>query len=189
MPYFIINQRSLLSTIIYFIYQISKSKDNNTIYLLLLLWLGYRCSFLVGENIHNLSLEVSCCCSVAVSDYLWPHKLQYARLPCPSLSPNVCSKSCPSSQWCHPTTSSSVNPFSCPQSFPASQSFPVSQLFTSNGQSIRASALAPVLPMNVQGWFPLGFISLISLTSKGLSRVFSSTTVQKHEFFSSWPSL
>ena len=134
----------------------------------MLLWLGYRHSFLVGENIHNISLEVSCCCSVAVSDYLWPHELQHVRLPCPSLSPKVCSNSCPSSQWCHPTISSSVNPFSCPQFFLASESFPVSQLFTSNGQSIRASASAPVLPMNIQGWFPLGLTSSI-LTSKGLS--------------------
>ena len=95
----------------------------------------------------------------------------------------------PSSQWCHPTISSSVNPFSYPQSFPASGSFPMRQPFTSNGHSIRASVSAPGLPMNIQSWLPLGLTSLISLTSKGLSRVFSSTTVWKHEFFSSWSSL
>ena len=95
--------------------------------------------------------------------------------------------SCPLSRWCHPTISSSVTPFSCPQSFPASWSFPMSQLFTSGGQSIGASA--SVLPINIQGWFPLGWTDLISLLSKGLSRVFSSTTVQKHQFFNTHPSL
>ena len=116
-----------------------------------------------------------------MSDSLWPHELQYARLPCPSLSPGVCSNSCPLSQWCHPTISSSVTLFSsCPQSFPASGSFPNSWLFPSGGQSIRASAAASVLPMNIQGWFSLGLTGLISLLSKGLSRVFSSTTVWKH---------
>ena len=99
------------------------------------------------------------------------------------------SNSCPLSQWCHPTMSSSVVPFSCPQSFPASGSFPMSQLFTSGGQSIGASASASVLPMNIQGWFPLGLTGLISLLSKGLSRIFSSTTVRKHQFFSTQPSL
>ena len=115
---------------------------------------------------------------------------RYARLPCPSLSPWACSNSCPWSQWCHPTISSSVAPFSsCPQSFPASGSFPLSQSFASGGQSIRASASVSVLPMNIQGWFPLGLTGLISLLSKGLSRVFSSTTVQKHRFFSTQLSL
>ena len=100
------------------------------------------------------------------------HVLQHTRLPCPSLSPGVCSNSCPLSQWCHPTISSSVAPFSsCPQSFPASGSFPISQLFASAGQSIGASALASVLPMNIQDWSPLGLTGLISLQSKGLSRV------------------
>ena len=100
------------------------------------------------------------------------HGLQHARLFCPSLSPGVCSNSCPLSQWCHPTISSSVIPFSsCTQSFPASGSFPMSQLFTSGSQSIGASA--SVLPVNIQGWFPLGLTGLISLLSKGLSRVFS----------------
>ena len=121
-----------------------------------------------------------------VSDSLWPHGLQHARLPCPS-TPRACSNSCPSSQWCHPTISSSVVSFSCLQSFPASGSFPVSRLFASGGHSIGASA--SVLPMNIQGWFPLGLTGLVSLQSKGLSRVFSSTTVWKHQFFSAQPSL
>ena len=119
-----------------------------------------------------------------VSDSLWPHGLQQARLPCPSPTLGAYSNSCPSSRWCHPTISSSVIPFSSRlQSFPASGSFPVSQFFTSGGQSIGASALASVLPMNIQDWFPSGLTSWISLHSKGLSRVFSNTTVQKHQFF------
>ena len=119
-----------------------------------------------------------------VSDYLRPHELQYTRVPCPSLPPRACSNSCPLSRWCHPTIPSSVIPVSsCPQSFPASGSFPVSQLFTSGGQSIGASASVSVLPVIIQGCFPLGLTGLISLQSKGLSRVFSSTTVQKHQFF------
>ena len=124
-----------------------------------------------------------------MSNSLQPHGLQHTSLPCPSLSPGVCSDSCPLSQWCHPSISSSVVPFSsCPQSFPASGSFPVSQLFPSGGQSIGASASASVLPMNIQGWFPLGFSGLI-LQSKGLSRVFSSNTIQKHQFFEAQTSL
>ena len=115
---------------------------------------------------------------------LQPYGLQHARLPCPSPTPRACSNSCPSSWWCHPTISSSVFPFSRLQSFPASGSFLMSQLFASGGQSIGASALASVLPMNIQGWFHLGLTGWISLLSKGLSRVFSDTTVQKHQFFS-----
>ena len=112
-----------------------------------------------------------------MSDSLLPHRLQHTRLPCPSLSPRVRSNSCPLNQWCHPTISSSVTPISsCPQSFPASGSFPVSQLFTSGGRSIGAAALASVLPVNVQDWFPLGLTGLISLLSKGLSRVFSNSS-------------
>ena len=104
--------------------------------------------------------------------------------------PRACSNSCPVSQWCHPTISYSVGPFSsCLQSFPASGSFLMSRLFTSSGQSIGASALASVLPMNIQDWFPLGSSGLISLLSKGLSRVFSNTTVQKHQFFGAQLSL
>ena len=101
----------------------------------------------------------------------------------PSSTPGVHPNSCPSSWWCHPAISSSVVPFSCPQSLPASESFPMSQLFTWDGQSIRVSALASVLPMNTQDWSPLEWTGWISLQSKGLSRVFSSTTVQKHQFF------
>ena len=120
-----------------------------------------------------------------MSDSLWPHGLQHARLPCPSPTPRAYSNSCPSSRWCHPTISSSVIPFSFRlQSFPASGSFQMSQFFfTSGGQSIGVSALASVLPMNIQDWFPLGWIGWISLQSKGLSRVFSNTTVQKHQSF------
>ena len=133
---------------------------------------------------------IHCCYSVAQScPPLRPHEPQHARLPCPSPLPEVYSNSCPFSRWCCPTTSSSAIPFSCLQSFPASVSFAVSQLITSDGQSIRASASASVLPMNIQGWFPLGLIGLISLQSKGLSRGFSSTTIQKHQFFSTQPSL
>ena len=116
-----------------------------------------------------------------MSNSLRPHGLQHARLPCPSPTPGACSNSCPLSWWCHPTTSSSVTPFSsCPQSFPASGSFPMSQLFASGAQSTGASASASALPMNIQDWFPLGWTSWISLQSKGLSRIFSNTTVWKH---------
>jgi len=125
-----------------------------------------------------------------VSDSSWPHGLQHAGLPCPSPSPVVCPSSCPLSQWCHPTISLSVALFSfCLQSFPASGSFPVSQLFASGGQSIGASASSSVLPMSIEGWFPLKLSGLISLPFKGLSRVFSSTTGPKHQFFHTLPSL
>jgi len=103
-----------------------------------------------------------------MSDSLRPHEPQHARPPCPSPTPRVHPNSCPSSRWCYPTISFSVIPFSCPQSFPASGSFPMSWLFTSDGQSIGASASASVLPMNIQGWFPSGLTGLISLLSKGL---------------------
>ena len=122
-------------------------------------------------------------CAV-LANSLRPHGLQHTRLPCPSPSPRACSNSCPLSQWCHPTISSSAVPYSsCPQSFPASGYFPMSQLFTSGGQSIGASASASVLPMNIQDWFPLGLTGWISLQSKGLLRIFSNTTVQKHQYF------
>ena len=124
-----------------------------------------------------------------MSDSLRPRGLQYARLPFPSPAPSVYSNSYPLSQWCHPTISSSVVPFSYLQSFPASGSFPVSQFFTSGSQSIGVSALASVLPVNIQDWFPLGWTCWISLQSKGLSRVFSNTTVQKHQSFIFQPSL
>ena len=118
-----------------------------------------------------------------MSDSLWLHELQHARPPYPSPTPGVHSNSHPLTQWCYPATSSSVVPFSsCPQSLPASESFPVSQLFVWGGQSIGVSASASVLPMNTQDWSPLGWTGWI-LQSKGLTRVFSSTTVQKHQFF------
>ena len=121
-------------------------------------------------------------CSV-VSHSPWPHESQHARPPYPSPTPGVHSNSCASSQWCHPTISSSVVPFSsCPQSLPASESFPMSQLFTWGSQSIGVSASTSVLPVNTQDW-SLEWTGWISLQSKGLSRVFSNTTVQKHQFF------
>ena len=132
--------------------------------------------------------SVQFCLSVG-SLSLRPHGLQHARLPCPSLSPRACSNSCPSNLWCHPTISSSVIPVSSRlQSFPASGSFPISQFFASGSQSIGVSASASLLPMNILGWFPLGLTGLISLQFKGLSRVFSNTTVQKHQFFGGQPS-
>ena len=120
-----------------------------------------------------------------VSDSLRPHGLQDTRLPCPSPSLRTCSNSCPLSWWCHPTISFSVVPFSSHlHSFPASGSFLTSQLFTPGGQSIGVSASAPVLPMNIKDWFLSEWTGWISLQSKGLSRVFSNTTVWKHQFFS-----
>ena len=125
-----------------------------------------------------------------VSDSLRPHGLQHARLSSPSLFPGVCSNSCALNWWYHPTISSSVVPFStCLQSFPASESFPMSQLFASGGQSIGGSASTSVLSMNNQSGFPLGLIGFISLLSKGLSRVFSSTTVRRHQFSGAQPFL
>ena len=125
-----------------------------------------------------------------VSDSLQPHGLLHTRLPCPSPTPGLYPNSCLLSRWCHPTISSSVVPFSsCPQSLPASGSFQMSQLFTSGGHSIGVSASKSVLPMNTQDWSPLGWTGWISLQSKGLSRVFSNTTVQKHQFFSAQLSL
>ena len=118
-----------------------------------------------------------------VSDSLRLHGLQHARPPCPSPTPGVYSNSCPLSRWCHPAISSSVIPFSCPQSFPASEFAQMSQLLTSGGQTIGVSASTLVLPMNTQDWFPLGWSGWISLQSKGLSRVFSNTIAQKHQFF------
>ena len=124
-----------------------------------------------------------------MSHSLWSHGLQHTRLPCPSPTLGACSNSSPLSHWCHPTISSSVVPFSSRlQSFPASGSFQMSQLFTSGDQSTGASASASVLPVNIQDWFPLGLTGLISLQARGLSRVFSNTTVQKHQFFGTQPS-
>ena len=134
-------------------------------------------AFCWKEYVHQFSRSV-------MSSSLWPHGPQHTRPPCPSPTPRVYSNSCPLSQWCHATISSSVFAFSSrPQSFPASGSFPVSQLFTSGGQSIGVSASTSVFPMNTQDWSPLGWTGWISLQSKGLSRVFSNTTVQKQQFF------
>ena len=137
-------------------------------------------------NDHHCSVQFS---RSVVSDSLWPHELQQARPPCPSPTTRVHSDSHPSSQWCHPAISSSVVRFSsCPQSLPASESFPMSQLFAWGGQSAGASALASFLPKKSQGWSPSEWTGWISLQSKGLSRVFSNTAVQKHQFFGSQPS-
>ena len=135
------------------------------------------------------TFSVQFSCSV-VSDSLWPHGLQHARLPCPSATPGVYSNSCPLSLWCHPTISSSVGPFSsCLQSFPASGSFQMSQFFASGGQSTGVSTSTSVLQMNTQDLFSLGWTGWISLQSKGLSSVFSNTTVLNHQFFSAQLSL
>ena len=136
----------------------------------------------VNEFLKFSSLQFS---HSVMSDSLWPHETQHARPLCPSPTPKVQPKAHPSSQWCHPAISSSVIPFSsCPQSLPASESFPMSQLFTSGGQSTGVSPLASFLPKNTQDWSPSEWTGWISLQSKGLSRVFSNTTVQTHQFFS-----
>ena len=144
-----------------------------------------------GIRVPPLLRELNPTCSVQFSSVahscptLRPHESQHARPPCPSPTQGVYPNPCPLSRWCHPAVSSSVVPFSsCPQSFPASGSFPMSPLFASGGQSIGVSTSASVLPMNTQGWSPLGWTGWISLQSKGLSRVCSNTTVQKHQFFS-----
>ena len=137
--------------------------------------------FLIKGVVTKVSVQFS---HSVVSDSLQSHGLQHARLPCPSPTPGACSNSCPLSQWCHPTISSSVIPFSsCLQSFPESKTFSISQFFTSGVQSIGASASASLLPMNIQDWFPLRLTGWISMQSKGYSRVFSNTTDQKHQFF------
>ena len=136
------------------------------------------------QQIHTTFSSIHFSRSV-VSNSLWPHGQQHTRPPCPSPTPGLYPNSCPSSQWCHPTISSSVVPFSsCLQSLPASGSFQMSQFFKTGGQSTGASASASVLPMNTQDWSPLGQTGWISLQSKRLLRVFSNTTVQKHRFFS-----
>ena len=160
---------------------------------------GDFCSFYYPRKTFPILTDIGivslfCCWSYSVPHscliFLWPHGLQHVRLPCPSPTPGACSNSHPLRQWCQPTTSSSVIPFSsCLQSFPASKSFPMSQLFASGGQSIGASGSTSVLPMKIQGSFPLGLTVLISLLSKGLWRVFSSTAVRKHRFFGSQSSL
>ena len=160
---------------------ISKLFFSVSLYYVLIIFLSrssYRCSC-DFQDFSSVQFSHS-----VMSDSLQPHKLQHARPPCPSPTPGIYSNSCPSSQWCHPANSSSVIPLSsCPQSLPSSGSFLMSQLFAWGGQSIGVSASAPVLPMNTQDWFPLGWTGWISFQSKGLSRVFSNTTVQKHQFF------
>ena len=144
-----------------------------------------KLSFCKWERFISVHFSLS-----VVSTSLQPHGPQHTRPPCPSPTPKVFPNSCPLSQWCHPTISPSVIPFSsCPQSFPASGSFPMSQLFASGGQNIRVSASALVPPTNIQDWFPLGWTGWISLLSRGFSRVFSNTTVQKHQLFGAQPSL
>ena len=150
-------------------------------------WLLLYAASWLGRHRRKLGIELLLFSHSVVSNSVPPHGLQHTRLPYPSPTPGVCSDSCPLSQWCHPSVSSSVVPFSCLQSFPASGSFPISRLFAIDGQSIVASA--SVLLMNIQGWFPLGLTGLISLQSKALSRAFSNTTVQKHQFFSAQPFL
>ena len=135
------------------------------------------------DYLHYLISQLQFSCSV-VSDSLQPHESQHTRPPCPSPTPGDYPNSCPSGRWCHPAISSSVVPFSsCPQSLPASRSFPMSQFFAWGGQSTGVSASALVLPMNTQDWSPLGWTGWTSLQFKGLSRVFSNTTIQKHQFF------
>ena len=160
-------------------------------------WAGKACGLSSG-GLRMSHLEAGCYLGISsvqfsrslVSDPLQPHGLQHTRLPCPSPTPGVYSNSCSLSRWCHPTYSSSVVPFSSRlQSFPASGSFQMSQFFTSGGQRIGVSASTSVLPMNIQDWFPLGWPGWISLLSKGLSRIFSNTTVQKHQFFGAQLSL
>ena len=163
-----------------------------------------RGGFMMGDTCTPMAISCECMakkktlqyCKViqfshsVMSDSLWSHEPQHARPPCPSPTPRVYSNSCPSSRWYHPTISFSVVPFASHlQSFPASGCFPVSQIFTSGGQSIGVSASTSVFPMNTQDWSPLGWTGWISLQSKELSRVFSNTTVQKHQFFSAQLSL
>ena len=144
-------------------------------------------SHIYQKNLFNCSIQFSLS---VVSDSLWPHEPQHARPPCPSPTPGVHPNPCALCWWCHPAISSSVVPFSsCPQSFPASGSFQMSQLSASGGQRIGVSASTSVPSMNTQDWSPLGWTGRISLQSKGLSRVFSNTTVQKHQFFDAQLSL
>ena len=151
--------------------------------------LGRICTFVLHIMTPSCNSSVQFSGSV-VSNSLRPHEPQHARPPCPSPTPRVYPNPCSLSWWCHPTISSFVVPFSsCPQSFPASGSFQMSQLSASGGQSIGVSASTSVLPMNIQDWFPLGLTGWIALQSKGLSRVFFNTTVQKHLFFGAHCSL
>ena len=149
-------------------------------------WILYQLSYLGSPPFTFSSVQFS---RSVMSDSLRPHELQHARPPCPSPTPGVHSDSCPLSRWCHPAISTSVVPFSsCPHPLPASESFPVSQLFAWSGQSTGVSALASFLPKKSQGWSPSEWTGWISLQSKGLSKVFSNTTIQKHQFFGAQPS-
>ena len=155
-------------------------------------YVSLLCLACVPEH-HVLKVHPHCLllfsCSV-MFDSLQPHGLQHARLPCPSPSPRACLNSCPLSRWCHPTISSSIVPFSsCPQSFPSSGSFLMNRLFASGGPKYWSFSSASVLPVNIQSWFPLRLANLVPLQSEGLSRVFSNTTAQKHQFFGAQPSL
>ena len=141
---------------------------------------------LIIQKIKVIAVLFSCS---GMSNSLWPHGLQHPTFPHPSPSPRVCSNACPLSQWCHPTISSSAIPFNLQSSRPSIRVFSTRQLFASGGQSIGASVSASVLPVNILGWFPLGWTGWISLQSKGLSWVFSNTTVQRHQFFSAQPFL
>ena len=143
---------------------------------------GFFISWATREALVSGSVQFS---RLVVFDSSWPHGLQHTRPPCPSPTPGVYSNSCPLSHWCHPIISSSVIPFSSHlQSFSASGCFPMSQFFASGGQSIRVPASTSILLINIQDWFPLGWTGWISLHSTGLSRIFSNTTVQRHQFFS-----
>ena len=157
----------------------NRSRENTSNFIL---WDQYHIDTeAIQKYVWNLSsVQFS---SSVMSDSLWPHGLQHTRLPCPSPTPEAWSNSCPSSRWCHPIISSSVSPFSWLQSFPASGSFSASPFFASGGQSTGVSASTSVLLMNILDWFPLELTGWIALLSKGLSRVFSNTTVQKHQFF------
>ena len=169
----IISKVTLEKQIVFYLLDLEQKKDL-THYYCPLRWKGH-----MKDSVQFIQFSHS-----VVSDSLWPHELQHARPPCPSPTTGVHSNSCPSSRWCHPAISSSVVPFfSHPQSLPASESFPMSQLFSWGGQSTGISALASFLPKNTHDWSPLEWTGWISLQSKGLSRVFSNTTVQKHQFF------
>ena len=166
------------------LFSLKKERNSDTCYSMSEPWEHYtKWNKLVAKDMSMiLPNEVLQFSRSVVSNSLRPHGLQHTRPPCPSATPGACSNSCPSTQWCHPAISSSVVPSSfCLHSFPAAGSFPMSQFFTSGGQSIGVSASASVLPMNIQDWFPLGLTDWISLQSKGFSRVFSNTTVQKHQ--------
>ena len=167
---YILESHSFSESMRYFVFTTAREKR-----------MSYRAWLRNGITFTYISVQFSCS---VVSDSLQPHESQHTRPPCPSPTPGVHSDSHPSSQWCHPAISSSVDPFfSCLQSLPASESFPMSQIFAWGGQSTGVSALASFLPKKSQGWSPSEWTSWISLQSKGFSRVFSNTTVQKHQFF------